>query len=51
MDTRKEKYSYLLKMPKKIANQVKEMASDQKRSMAMYIQIAIQEKLDKDSKK
>ena len=51
METQKEKYRYLLNMPRKIALQVKKLAASEERSMAKYILIAVQEKLDRDTQK
>ena len=51
MDTQKEKYCYLLKLPLRVAVKAKELAKDQERTMAKYIQIAVQEKIDRDTSK
>jgi len=47
----KEKYRYLLNLPLKAAMQAKELAKDQERTMAKYILIALQEKIDRDTPK
>jgi len=51
METQKEKYSYLLKLPLRVALKAKELAKDQERTMAKYILIAVQEKIDRDTPK
>lgn len=48
METKKEKYRYLLNMPSRLALQVKQQAKNEERSMAKYILIAVQEKVDRE---
>lgn len=49
METPKKKYRYLLNMPLSVALKAKELAKVQERTMAKYIQIAVQEKIDRDT--
>lgn len=51
METQREKYRYLLNLPAKVAAQAKKLARAQQRSMAKYILIAVQEKIDRDTPK